>query len=717
MPFDPYALCPGGREKKIRFCCPNMLKEIEQVGRLLESNQTGACLSYIETLEKDHPNCACLTSAKLSVYRSENRWQEALPVAEQFHAREPENPTAAAEYALALTLNGDLKLAISTLVDAFERTKADTVHSTLLHAALQVGAYLLLGNVGLPAIAIGHVLKEIPATAEQANALLYKATAETDAPLLLRDWAFDFDCPENFPGKEAYQEAGVLVRLMRWKQALALLEPLTVHADVWSGIWRNIAAVHFWLMDTEKGCEALQIYASLSNTPFEDAVDAAAIRMLFVPDPLGDDTQLNSIEYTITDADKALEKLLSAPLFFYLPTENWRLAPPPRGAFVILDRPVPDAEATLTTENIASRQCIAFLFGKETDKESRFSITGVLASEQELVEAKLREALGDIVQFPGNVVEQKTVSKTRGLAECRYFIPPEVRPEDKLVRELAGNYDTVQFPEAWLALPLGLFDGKTSSEAAKEPKYTIPLLAAIQLIEFWVDTEHSKGIAQNLRARLGLPALDTITVTESPGEDPLSVLDAYPVWRWYRFDVSKLSTEVLAGGLQIVASMQEVRAAVKFAEELLNRLMDSMPFPVRIMAFESLISAAQISRDIEAALLWIERAKSESAAQNVPDAAWYLHEITLHLMQGNGQGAHVAIQHLTTHYKNDANVMQALQELFMQLGFFNPDGTPSAAMARAMMETREQPAEQGIWTPDGGSSAGAAGASKLWVPD
>jgi len=600
MPFDPYALCPGGREKKIRFCCPDMLKEIEQVGRLLESNQTGACLSYIESLEKDHPNCACLTKAKLSVYRSENRWQEALPIAEQFLAHEPNNSAAAAEYALALVVTGNPKLAVSTLVDAFERTKTDSVHSSLLHASLQVGVYLLLGRFILPAIAVGNVLKEIPSIAEKANMFLYRATAEAELPLILRDWAFDFDCPENFPSKETFEEITVLVRLMCWKQALAKLETLMPYADAWSGIARNIATLHLWLLDIEKGCEALKTYISLPNTPLEDAVDAENVRLLFASvDTFGDRTDWLTAEYTLTDADRALEKLLSTPLFYHVDIPARSMSPPPRGGFVLLDRPFPDLEAAVTLDNVASQQAIAILFGKETDREARLFVQAFAADDQESVETKIREALGDLVQFPGNVIDRKSNSKTRILLQCRFCFPPEQDLRAESVTKLVGDYYATVFPEQWLTLPLGLFDGKTPSEAAKESKYTISLLAVIQMIDMWIHEETGYSVAQDIRARLGLPVLDTITITDSSGDDPLSVLDAYPVGRWYRFDVSKLSTEVLAGGLQIVSSMREQRAAVRFAQELLSRPMDSMPFPVRVMAFESLITAAQMEEHFE----------------------------------------------------------------------------------------------------------------------
>jgi len=696
-----------------------MLKELEQVGKLLESGQNGACLAYIETLEKAHPDCACLASAKLSVYRAENRWQEALPIAERFHAKEPDNPTAAAEYALVLVVTGNPILAVSTLVDAFERAEADTVHSTLLHAALQVGVYLLLGRLVVPAIAIGNVLKEVPAIAESANMLLYRATSEANIPLLLRDWAFDFDCPDDFPGKAAFEEIAVLVRLMRWKQALAQLETLTQYADSWSGIVRNIAALHFWLLDNEKGCEALKTYSSLPNTALEDAVDAEVTRFLFVPDPLGDHTESLAIEYIITDTEKALEKLLSDPLMHSTNFPVQSMSPPPRGSFVAMDRPLPEPGTPLTHENVPMQLAVIILFGKETDRDARILVHALLVNEQEMVEAKLRTALGDLVQIPGNIIRRDVVSQTKMMIQSRYFFPPEKYTDYgvEMVRKLFDDYNTTFFPEKWSALPMGLLDGNTPSEAAKEPKYTVSLLAAVQMVEQWQGISIS-SVIPDLRSRLGLPAQDTIAVVEPAGEDAISVLDAYPVWRWHRFDVAKLSTEVLAGGLQIVMGMKEDRASAKFAQELLARPMDSMEFPVRIMAFEALITTAQTDGDIEEALLWVERAKNESAAQNVPDAAWCLHEATLRLSQGNNEAFQHVIQYLMENYRNDADVMGALQELFVRMGVLNPDGTPSAAFVQSQAAAAHEPtSHQGLWTPGGSESSGAAATSKLWVPD
>ncbi len=246
MPLDPYSLCPGGREKKIRFCCPDMVKEIDQIERLLESNQGGACLSFIETLEKKHPDCACLTAAKLSVYRSENRWDEALALAKTFLEREPSNPVAASEYGLALAVTGNFKESISVLIDAFEQSREGTAHSSLINATLQAGACMLMRGLAPPVVAIGNRLKMFPSVQEQANALLYRASSVVDIPLQLRDMMFDYLCPDDFPGKADYDDAIELITLMQWKQGLAQLESLVSLASSWPKLWRNIAAVRFW---------------------------------------------------------------------------------------------------------------------------------------------------------------------------------------------------------------------------------------------------------------------------------------------------------------------------------------------------------------------------------------------------------------------------------------------------------------------------------------
>ncbi|GHT23721.1 protein disulfide-isomerase [Planctomycetales bacterium] len=716
MPLDPYSLCPGGRDKKIKFCCNDLLKEIGQIERLLESNQSGACLSYIESVEKNHPDCACLTAAKLSAYRLENRWKEVMPLAESFHQREPSNPVASAEYALSLAVSGNPREAISILIDAFEAAKEGTAHSAVINAMLQVGATLLVYGQVLPVVAIGNQLKNFPSVQEQANALLYRASELTEIPLLLRDMMFEPVCPENYPGQEEFGEAVVFVGQMRWKSALAKLEGLTQYAGSWAAIWRNVASVRFWLLDTDGGLEALKQYVLLSNVALEDAVDAETTRLFLTPDALGDQTDILEIEYPVTDAEKAHERILSVPQFYQVGVQQRDPnVPPPKCGFVILNKPFPAADADLTLESVASQQASALLFGKETDREARLVVSSLLEDNRFEVEKQLGTILGDSAQSAGNVLSRRQISRSSVLVQYRFRFSPEAAPKREALEKLERDYYEQKFMDAWSRLPLGILDGKTPLEAAADPQYKIKVLAVIQYIESMMNEELGNIICNELREQLSLPVKGTIPVTGTTSDEALSLLDELPVWRWYRLETEKIPTDVLVQGLQIASVMKEPRATLRFSEEILNRPLDSVVFEIRLLAFENLIETAIANGDYDKALLWIDRGRNESAAKNIPDAAWCLNELRIRVILGQADEFQRLVTHLVTHYKNDARVMQALRELYISLGIINQDGTVNPAVAQ---QAQEQPAAAGgIWTPEQAAPANAGGTSKLWVPD
>jgi hypothetical protein len=652
------------------------------------------------------------------VYRTENRWEEALQLAQTFHEKEPENPVAASEYALALAVTGrNPKQALSVLIDAFERSKEGTAHSSLINAVLQVGACLLVQGFVLPVVAVGNQLKRFPTVQESANALLYRASSMVEFPILLRDLMFEHICPENFPGKTEFEDAIELLSLMRWKEGLAKLESLTQYADTWSAIWRDVAAVRFWLLENEKGCEALQTFAALPNTSFEDAVDAEATRLFLTPNALGDQMEILYIEYPINDAEKAYEKLLSKPEFYSIPLKLKPVAnvPPPKGGFMLLDHPLPAKETEITIDNVASQFATILFFGRETDREARIIVMELLAGNRQKVEQVLKETLGDLIRDASDSVTHRTVPLSHAKIQLQFRYSPEIYPTTETLEKLETDYYEKIFTEFWCNLPLGFLDGKTPNETASDPAYRIRILGAIQMMEFWVKEDIADEFANRLRSKLGLPTHELLTIPNGSEEEILDVLDAHPVWRWYRFEVEKLPTSFLTEGLQIVAAMKELRASRKFAKELLDRPMNGMPIQIRFLAFESLIAIAKESNRLEEALNWIEKAKNESAANNIADAGWCLHEIPIFLTLGQFEKSDETIQYLVKKYGRDEKVMQALHKMFVQLGFINPDGTPSAAMTPSLQaEAAVQPA--GLWTPDAQTPA-AGGGTKLWTPD
>ncbi|MBM4076723.1 MAG: protein-disulfide isomerase, partial [Planctomycetes bacterium] len=56
MPFNVYDPCPCGSGKKIKFCCQDIVDEMERIGRLADGNQPRVALQQLEKLNQKFPN-------------------------------------------------------------------------------------------------------------------------------------------------------------------------------------------------------------------------------------------------------------------------------------------------------------------------------------------------------------------------------------------------------------------------------------------------------------------------------------------------------------------------------------------------------------------------------------------------------------------------------------------------------------------------------------
>src|ERR1043165_6975686 len=100
MPIDPYSPCPGGTGKKVKFCCSDLVGELDKVQRMLEGEQPRACLDYIRKLDEKYPGRACLQSIRVSLENAVGDHAEAEQTIATFLGKYPDNPVALAEKAL-----------------------------------------------------------------------------------------------------------------------------------------------------------------------------------------------------------------------------------------------------------------------------------------------------------------------------------------------------------------------------------------------------------------------------------------------------------------------------------------------------------------------------------------------------------------------------------------------------------------------------------------
>ena len=67
MPVDPYAICPCGSGKKLKFCCSDLVGEIEKIHRMIEGEQPRAALRHVDQTLATHPGRASLLDLKATL--------------------------------------------------------------------------------------------------------------------------------------------------------------------------------------------------------------------------------------------------------------------------------------------------------------------------------------------------------------------------------------------------------------------------------------------------------------------------------------------------------------------------------------------------------------------------------------------------------------------------------------------------------------------------
>src|SRR5690606_35735356 len=94
MAVDPYQPCPCGSGKKIKFCCHDLIGEMEKIYRMIEGDQPRAALRHVEQTLAKFPSRSSLLDLKVTLQLSLNQDEEAKATVEEFLASDPNSPVA-----------------------------------------------------------------------------------------------------------------------------------------------------------------------------------------------------------------------------------------------------------------------------------------------------------------------------------------------------------------------------------------------------------------------------------------------------------------------------------------------------------------------------------------------------------------------------------------------------------------------------------------------
>jgi tetratricopeptide (TPR) repeat protein len=708
MAIDPYAFCPCGSGKKVKFCCADLADDMERIQQMLEGGQRAAALEHIEKLEKTHADNPYLVTTKALLQSVLGSVEKAAATLDDFLSRHPNNAMALAEKAVVDAARHGGPAGIRPLQQALENSEEVLSHRVVSGVARLAEILLAEGRL---AAARGHFMLAYGMNQEDERSLqmLARFFQSPSIPLVLKNEQTIAAAKTGAPYAAEFDTAVEEARRGLWWRAADKLKQLTPKADADPALWRNLAVLRSWLDDMPGTVAALRKFAAL-DVPVDEAVEAEALAQLF--DPTGDADVVDEIRVNadIKEFDKVMETLASDKRAAAFSWEalgiDFGEQPPPRAAYYLLDRPMPATGVDIARADIPRILGRMLVFGRQTDREARVEAY-CRRPDLDAFRSGLTALVGDAVAAPGEPEKVDDIPAAEAALSWSWRLPDDTPAPH--IRKLVEEQRRDAVLNNWPNVKSVRFGGQSAAEAAGQPQYRIAVAAQVLLIELSFSQPAMDTIFDELRGKLGLPIP---AVPDPKAFGPLGV----PYSRLHRLNVESLTDDELVQSFQRALQVGARSAIRKLGLTIVGR--PSFKGKIDLAAVFGHLAAMEDTSD--EALAHLESARKASVEQKQSPAPWYLEELDLRVRRGEVQEFGRIVELLQRNHIREPGVAQALMQILMEAGIIGPDGRPRA-MPGAMPGAAAPAAESGkLWTPDAPSApapAGGATKSGLWVPD
>ncbi|MFV1965108.1 MAG: hypothetical protein ACC628_06765 [Pirellulaceae bacterium] len=715
MVLDPYSVCPCGSGKKVKFCCSkDIVSELDKVMRAIEGEQRAAALDQINKLIKEKGEREALVALKANLQITLGDIEGAEPTIKTLAKISPHNPIALALTAVVEATKENTEAAVETLQQSLEYVDEHMPHAVYSAIGTVAHAMISSGNV---LAARGHLTMQVALAGDHDSnpfTMLMRLNASNELPLLLKEDLIFGECPEEVPWRGEFSAAMKSARRGTWLAACESLSSLSEKVPDQPVIIRNIAILRGWLGQTDQVIEHWRQYARFDAVPIDDAVEAEALAQLLDKDQIHETVDQLTLTYPVTDMDRLMERLVSDRRVDTMPIDTQQLAtedaPPPRGAFYLLDRELPETGEGLPREGVPSVRGELYVYGKETNREARLEFALERLSNFDEHKAALAELAGELI---GEVANEEVAGEVPALSAAmawRWRLPDDT-PQDHQKTLIEEQRREVML-QRWPDLPHSSLDGKPPREAASDPDYRLRTLAAILLLELAAEASSQGFDFNELRTELDLPTRDPIQSEEID-------IRTGPMTR-----LAKLNTSTLADGDLILAFRRAIlkhyRVAIyRFSQEIIRRKLEDPQLNFR----DVYTAAIESCPDSNESLKFVEEAKNLAISKGESPAQWLLTELSIRLPRMEGEECNRLFQTLRSRHLKEPGVAQALHDLLVNFGLIQPDGPSAGPSEAAPGPPPAAPPDTGtaapgeLWTSDSAPPAGKGeGQSKLWVP-
>ncbi len=702
MAIDPYAPCPCGSGKKLKFCCSDLASEIEKIHNMVAGDQPHAALKHIEQLLVKQPHRASLLDLRANLELSMKELDAARKTIETYLAAHPDSasPHAQATILAAATEGG--QQAIELLQDTLERLEDEVMPQRVLEAIGATGHALLLdANI---VASRGHLMLYAgiaPEGNNQAIELLMRMNLQGGLPLLLRDSLVLSNSPKEVPWAERFTESLRLANQGTWRKAEAALVQLQEEVGAEPEIVFNLALVRGWLGKTAELVAGLRAYAECSRQVVDKFNKTEAVAMAQLLDSEQKVTMLDTVrlEYPITDEEVLSQRFVSDGRM-----DEHSLDPDmigsaegiqPRSTYVLLDRPIAPSGVDLPLEEISVVLGFVAVYGKRTDRDAYLEVTADQDETFQQVQSLIAEIAGDAIESEGDekVVGEKLPSEAA--LSWRWRLPNDTPPAHR--QKLLAERRRIALTEHWPAAPQAALGDKSPEQAAGDTSLATELAACVLIVQqAAVDPEELK-MFDEVRAKLKMSPAEKVDPTDHD-------LERIPLVRILDMDLAKIDDEPLAHLLNRLRMVGAQLTALLVARELVSR--ESAAEEVDLShAYRELI---RLESDPDDAHQWIEKACAWSQSKGQSTAPWTLHELELAIEQNKPQEVQRVLGEISQHHMQEPGVAEAVYKVLQSAGLL-------AAPSESMPPPAEKPASE-LWTPESEQPAASEKKSALWTP-
>ena len=715
--MDPYALCPCGSGKKVKFCCQPIVAEMEKVEKFQENNQPRMALQLLEKLAKSHPTNPWVITRQGINLINDGRAPDAKTTLVAFLRNRPDHPLANALYAMATVSVDGLPTAKKAVHRAFKFSIAAEPHLCAILAGSMADHYFEAGSVMAARQYLAMALRLGMGEARQ-QALVELLELDSD-PLIPYPLRSGQTIP-NYQGTDATKEAVLKAQRLSsvgcYEEAAQLLTDASAQDAESAELWHWIALLRAWDGHDAAAADAFQKASGLYKD-FHLAAECATIAQLLERFRAEASVAVRQVGYRIDSVSRLLGKLDELPELDRVRSQRGTSEDGSAAAYMVLDRPMPTAsgDAPVTVDQVPRVLGRIHLYdavdNDEADEEERGPraiLSGIEGSNLEKIQSLFQGATGgQATELPvpadapdGNVVARVPKDDAALFVDLRWPTTLSIR----VARQLQKDYVRQLIFDLWPNSPRAALGGKTPREAASVLELKVALAASVHYLDAMCDLRGIVLPVDELRSQLGLERPEPQTLEDA---SQLNVLSALQI---QRVPLGGLGNEHLDPVMQRFLTLRHSRLAAQVLQEALEGRSDFYAEPKdRGTAIARLSDILRIAGDIEGALRWNqmgfeESQKTETAV--VDGVQWKIREV---IIRGNDKDdpalRNLLVELWEVYGPKLPRLRELLQNMVKEAGIDPP--WESAILTAG---------SDAVWSPSAAATPAGAG-SKLWVPE